>query len=164
MVRKQSLVLTVDAPVGALVDRLRAHVMQDQYFSRREDEFLFRGDVSESGFTLVPFRVDTLFRSLRRLPVRISGVFEPSGATTIVRATVRDTATVFYAGAFGIAVLGVLAFALIVAPELTIAWLLMFVPILLFSTGFWWLYSLSRVCTAKRVVQNALLGKRDLLA
>jgi hypothetical protein len=164
MVHKQALLLTVDAPVGVLVDRLRGYLTQDRFFTRREEEFLFRGDVSEESFTLSPVRVDASFRSVQWLPVQITGVFEPSGGTTTVRATVRGTGTMFYAGAFAIGILAVLTYAVVVAPELLVAWLLLFVPVLLFSIGALWLYSWSRVRTAKRVVQNALLGKRDLLA
>jgi hypothetical protein len=163
MLFRENWVTTVGEPVAVLVERLREHVTQERFFSKREGEFLFHGAVSEAGFSLIPVVVQVLVRSVKPWPVHISGEFEPSGDATTVRATLRADALVYWAaGLFVVALLGLLAYSIAIAPELTVAWLLMFVPLALLSVAFFWLYAWSRLRSSKRLLQSAIWGDKRL--
>jgi hypothetical protein len=159
----KSWVTRVEAPVGVLVERLRNHVIQERFFSKREGQFLFHGAASDAGFSLIPVAVQVLVRSVKPWPVHISGEFEPAADATTVRATLRLDAMVYWAGGlFVLALLGVMAYSVVIAPELTVCWLLMFLPMALFTVGVFWLYSWTWLRSSKRLLQSALRGDKDL--
>jgi hypothetical protein len=160
---RENWVTTVDEPVGVLVERLKEHVIQERFFSKREGEFLFHGAVSESEFSLIPVVVQVLVRSVTPWPVHISGAFEPSGDGTTVRATLQlDAINYWIAGSFVVALLGLLAYSIAIAPELIVAWLLMFVPMTVFPVGLFWLRSWSSLRSSKRLLQSAIRGDKRL--
>src|SRR5262249_2094265 len=148
-------------PVGVLVDRLRSHVIREGFVNEREGPFLFHGAASEAGFNLIPVAV-ALFRSVSPWPVHITGEFEPAEVATTVRATLRLDAIVYWAGGLCVlALLGLLAYAIAVAPELAVAWLLVFLPAVLLTVGGFWLYSWNWLRSSKRLLQNALRGEKS---
>jgi hypothetical protein len=163
MLFRENWVTTVDEPVGVLVERMREHVIQERFFSKREGEFLFHGAVSEAGFSLIPVVVQVLVRSVKPWPVHISGTFEPSGGGTLVRATLHADSIIYWAaGLFVVALLGLLAYSIAIAPELTVGWLLTFVPTTLFVVGFFWLDSWIRLRNSKRLLQSAIRGDKRM--
>jgi hypothetical protein len=163
MLFQDNLVTTVNEPVAVLVERMRSHVIQERFFSKREGEFLFHGAVSEAGFSLIPVVVQILVRSVKPWPVHISGDFEPSGEATTVRATLRVDALVYWAsGLFAMALLGMLVYSIAIAPEATALWVLFFVPMSLFSVGYFWLYAWSRLRGSKRLLQSVIRGDKRL--
>jgi hypothetical protein len=163
MLFQDNFVTTVDEPVAVLVERLRKHVIQERFFSEREGEFLFHGAVSEAGFSLIPVVVQIVVRSVKPWPVHIFGKFEPSGKATTVRATLHVDALVYWAiGLFAAALLGMLVYSVAIAPEATALWVLFFVPMSMFSAGYFWLYAWSRLRGSKRLLQSVIRGDKRM--
>jgi hypothetical protein len=150
---------TVNAPVSVLVERLRNHVIEERFFSKREGTIQFHGTVSEAGFSLIPVVVQLVVRSVNPRPVHILGRFEPCEEGTKVRAELRVTDIVYWAGgAFALALLGMLVYSIAVVPEVTILWLVVYIPMALFVIGYIWLWSWVRLRASKRLLQEVILG------
>jgi hypothetical protein len=110
---------------------VRQHIVGEKYFSDRRGQILFQGTVTGEAFVLVPVAVELTFGSVKPYPTQIRGSFSPVEGGTKVHATVRISDSFYMAfGLLIVALLAMFAYEIVIAPGLVVAWLVMFVPMI----------------------------------